>query len=280
MQMQLIGKYMKKFFLSLALVILSVSAFAQLSATAVSGRDGYFVGKGSYDLSFIPGLTIAPTAAIYKHDNMEDDMYQVGLKVEAKVPLWDAVKVGVQGGYTPKRNYYSNYFYEGYAKVNLESLLFHIVELDNLTLGAGARQTEHKFYSPDYKLGETDGFISLGGTKGGFDGSVTYTRALGFSGDRSRAPLWLDIPGFTAVTNGYLKYALGANLGYTYHIVRPYVNYTYLKRYELPITDNLAAGVTVKVGIIAVNAAVEWFDVSNKNHERQTFYSVNGGISF
>lgn len=280
MQVQLRGYNMKKIFLSLALVILSVSAFAQLSATAVSGSDGYFVGRGSYDLSFIPGLTIAPNAAVVKHDNM-DDMYQVGLNVEAKVPLWDAVRVGAKGGYTPKRNDYSNYFYEGYAKVNLESLLFHIVELDNLTLGAGARQTEHKFYNPDYKVGETDGYVSLGGTKGGFDGSVTYTRALHFSDNRGpSSPSWLDIPGFTAVTGGYLKYALSANLGYTYQIVRPYVNYTYLKRYDLPITDNLAVGVTAKVGIVVFNAAVEWFDVSNKNHERQTFYSVNGGVSF
>ncbi|MBO4707825.1 MAG: hypothetical protein J5594_04650 [Elusimicrobiaceae bacterium] len=269
---------MKKIFLSLALVVLSVSAFAQLSATAVSGSDGYFVGKGSYDLSFIPGLTIAPTAAIVKHDGM-DDMYQVGLNVEAKVPAWDALKVGVKGGYTPKRNYYSNYFYEGYAKVNLESLLFNVVELDNLTLGAGVRQTEHKFYSPSYKLGETDGYVSLGGTKGGFDGSVTYTKALHFSDTRAGNPLWLDVPGFTAVTGGYLNYALGANLGYTYKIVRPYVNYTYLKRYNLSATDNLSLGVTAKIGIVAVNAAVEWIDVSNKNN-RQTFYSVNGGISF
>ncbi len=270
---------MKKIFLSLALVILSVSAFAQLSATAVTGSDGYFVGRASYDLSFIPGLTIAPNAAIVQHDNM-DDMYQVGLNVEAKVPLWDALKVGVKGGYTPKRNDYSNYFYEGYAKVNLESLLFHVVELDNLTLGAGARQTEHKFYNPDYKLGETDGYIFLGGAKGGFDGGVTYTRALHFSDQRLRDPAWLDVPGFTAVTGGYLKYAVGANLGYTYKIVRPYVNYTYLQRYNNSATDNLAAGVTVKVGIVAVNAAVEWFDVSNKNHQRQTYYTVNGGFSF
>ncbi|MBO7604851.1 MAG: hypothetical protein J6S61_00065 [Elusimicrobiaceae bacterium] len=271
---------MKKIFLSLALIILSVSAFAQLSATALSGSDGYFVGRGSYDLSFIPGLTVAPTAAVYKSDSMEDDMYQVGLKVEAKVPLWDALKVGVKGGYTPKRNYYSNYFYEGYAKVNLESLIFHVVEFDNLTIGAGARQTEHKFYSPDYKLGETDGYVSLGGTKGGFDGTLTYTRALNFSGDRIGDPAWLDVPGFTAVTRGFLQYALGANLGYTYQIVRPYVNYTYLKTYNTSATDNLALGATVKVGIVAINAAVEWLDVSNKNHQRQTFYSINGGISF
>ena len=271
---------MKKIFLSLALVILSVSAFAQLSATALSGDDGYFVARGSYDLSFIPGLTVAPTAAVYKSDNMEDDMYQVGLKVEGKVPLWDALKVGVRGGYTPKRNYYSNYFYEGYAKVNLESLLFHIVELDNLTIGAGARQTEHKFYSPDYKLGETDGYVFLGGAKGGFDGGITYTRALHFSDERLRDPLWLDVPGFAAVTGGYLKYAVGANLGYTYKIVRPYANYTYLKTYNNTATDNLALGATVKIGIIAINAAVEWLDISNRNNSRQTFYTVNGGISF
>ena len=278
MQMQL-EVNMKKIFLSLALVILSVSAFAQLSATAVSGDDGYFVAKGAYDLSFVPGLTIAPNAAIVKHDNM-DDMYQVGLTVEGKVPLWDALRVGVKGGYTPKRNDYSNYFYEGYAKVNLESLLFHIVELDNLTLGVGARQTEHKFYNPDYKLGETDGYISLGGTKGGFDGSVTYTKALHFSDNRVGNPLWLDVPGFTAVTGGYLQYALSANLGYTYQVIRPYANYTYLKTYNTTATDNLALGATVKVGIVVVNAAVEWLDVSNKNHQRETLYSINGGVSF
>ena len=269
---------MKRLFLTIALLVVSTAAFAQLSATAVSGSDGYFVGRGAYDLSFIPGLTIAPTAAIYKQDGM-DDMYQVGLNVEAKVPLWDAVRIGAKGGYTPKRNDYSNYFYEGYAKINLESLLLHVVELDNLTLGVGARQTEHKFYNPDYKLGETDGYVSLGGTKGGFDGSVTYTKALHFSDNRIGNPAWLDVPGFTAVTNGYLKYALSANLGYTYKIVRPYANYTYLKTYGNSATDNLALGVTAKVGIVVVNAAVEWLDVSNKDN-RQTFYTVNGGISF
>ena len=271
---------MKKLFLAIALLVTGTAAFAQLSATAVSGSDGYFVGRGAYDLSFIPGLTIAPTAAILKHDNM-DDMYQIGLNVEAKVPLWDAVRVGVRGGYTPKRNYYSNYFYEGYAKVNLESLLLHAVEFDNLTLGAGIRQTEHKFYNPtDYNLGETDGYISVGGTKGGFDGTVTYTQALHYSKDRLYSPLWLDVPGFTAVTGGYLRYALSGNLGYTYKIVRPYINYTYLKTYNATATDNLALGVTAKVGIVVVNAAVEWLDVSNKNSSRQTLYSVNGGISF
>ena len=274
---------MKKIFLSLALVVLSVSAFAQLSATAISGSDGYFVGKASYDLSFIPGLTIAPNVSLVQYDGIAD-MYRFGLNVEAKVPLWDAVRVGARGGYTPKRNSYSNYFYEGYAKVNLESLLFHVVELDNLTLGAGLRQTEHKFYaSPDYKLGETDGYVSLGATKGGFDGNVTYTKALHFSDTRQYPPYLLDVPGLTAVMvkpAGFLQYALNANLGYTYKIVRPYASYTYLKIYDMTATDNLAAGITAKVGIVAVNASVEWLDISNRNNERQTFYSINGGISF
>ena len=249
------------------------------------------IGKAAYDLSFIPGLTIAPTAAIYKNDN-RDDYYQFGLNVEAKVPLWDAVRVGAKIGYTPKRSNtfysYSNYFYEGYGKINLESLLLHTVELDNLTLGAGLRQTEHKFYdtngwySGDYSTGETDGYISLSGAKGGFDGTITYTKSLHFSGDRGDiSPNWLDVPGFTVVTGGYLNYALSASLGYTYKIVRPYVNYTYLSRYNITDTDFLAVGVTAKIGIVAVNAAVEWSNFSKKgNWDRNTYYTVNGGISF
>ena len=275
---------MKKILLTLALFVLTGAAFAQLNVTAVSGSDGYFVGKGSYDLSFIPGLSIVPNAAVVKHDN-RDDMYQIGLGVEAKVPLWDALRVGVKGGYTPKANNYSNYYYEGYGIINLESLLFHIVELDNLTLGFGARQTEHKFYetalNPEYKVGETDGYISLGMAHGGFDGSISFTKSLHFSGDRGVAsPAWLDVPNFTAVARGYLDYAIGANVGYTYKIVRPYVNYTFLKTYELSETDNLSVGITGKLGIFVVNAAVEWFDISNKQDSRQTLYSVNGGVSF
>ncbi len=272
---------MKKIFLTLALFVLSVAAFAQLNLTAVSGSDGYFVGKGSYDLSFIPGLSIVPNAAVVKHDN-RDDMYQVGLGVEAKVPLWDALRVGVKGGYTPKANNYSNYYYEGYGIINLESLLFHIVELDSLTLGFGARQTEHKFYyDPDRKVGETDVYVSLGAAHGGFDGSVSFTKAVHFSGDRNGLiPAWLDIPNFTSVANGFLDYAIGANLGYTYKIVRPYVNYTYLKTFDISDTDNLALGVTGKLGIIVINASVEWFDVSNKRDSRKTMYSINGGVSF
>ena len=272
---------MKKLFLALVLCVLGSAAFAQLGITAVSGRDGYFVGKGSYDLSFIPGLSIKPNAAIVQH-NGRDDMYQVGLGVEAKVPLWDALRVGVKGGYTPKANDYSNYYYEGYGIINLESLLFHVVELDSLTLGFGARQTEHKFYKPEnHKVGETDVYVSLGAAHGGFDGNVYFTKSVHFSGDRGLDnPAWLDVPNFTAVTSGFLDYAVGANLGYTYKIVRPYVNYTFLKTYTLPETDNLALGITAKVGIVVFNAAVEWFDVSNKRDSRQTFYSVNGGVSF
>jgi len=272
---------MKKLFLTLALVVLSGAAFAQLGITAVSGSDGYFVGKGSYDLSFIPGLSITPNAAVVKHDN-RDDMYQIGLGVEAKVPLWDALRVGVKGGYIPKANDYSNYYYEGYGIINLESLLFHIVELDNLTLGFGVRQTEHKFYAPTrYNVGETDGYVSLGAAHGGFDATVSLTKALHFSGDRGLgSPAWLDVPNFTAVARGYLDYAIGANVGYTYKIVRPYVKYTFLKTYELSETDNLSVGITGKLGIFVVNAAVEWFDISNKQDSRQTLYSVNGGVSF
>ena len=280
MHLQLRGKKMKKIFLALALLVLSGTAFAQLGITAVSGSDGYFVGKGSYDLSFIPGLSITPNAAIVQH-NGRDDMYQVGVGVAAKVPFWDALTVGVRGGFTPKANNYSNYFYEGFAALNLESLLFHVVELDSLTFGFGAKQTEHKFYNPDNKVGETDIYVSLGAAKSGFDGSVSFSKSVHFSGDRSASdPAWLDIPNFTAVTDGFLDYAVGANLGYTYKIVRPHVNYTFLKTYNSPETDNLALGVTAKVGVIVINAAVEWFDVSNKNDSRKTMYSLNGGVSF
>lgn len=272
---------MKKIFLTLSLLVLAGAAFAQLGVTAVTGSDGYFVGKGSYDLSFIPGLSITPNAAIVQHDNM-DDMYQLGLGVAAKVPFWDALTVGVKGGVTPKANNYANYYYEGYGAINLESLLFHIVELDNLTLGFGARQTEHKFYAPtDHNVSETDIYFSLGATRGGFDGSITYSKSVHFSGDKSAMPAaWLDIPNFTAVTSGFLNYAIGANLGYTYKIVRPYVNYTYLSVYDVSDTDNLALGITAKAGVFVVNAAVEWFDISNKRSARQTLYSVNGGITF
>lgn len=271
---------MKKIFLTLALLVVTGAAFAQLNVTAVSGSDGYFVGRGSLDLSIIPGLSIVPNAAVVKHDRM-DDMYQVGLGVAAKVPFWDALTVGVKGGYTPKANDYSNYYYEGYGLINLESLLFHIVELDNLTLGFGARQTEHKFYNPDRNVGETDVYASLGAAHGGFDGSISFTKAVRFSGDRNGlVPAWLDIPNFTSVASGFLDYAIGANLGYTYKIVRPYVNYTYLRTYDITDTDNLALGVTGKLGVIVINASVEWFDVSNKRDSRKTMYSVNGGVSF
>ncbi len=271
---------MKKIFLTLALLVLSGAGFAQLGITAVSGSDGYFVGKGSYDLSFIPGLSITPNAAIVQHNGM-DDMYQLGVGVAAKVPFWDALTVGVRGGVTPKANDYANYFYEGYGAINLESLLFHVVELDSLTFGFGAKQTEHKFYTPDHNVSETDIYVSLGAAKGGFDGSISLSKSVHFSGDRSIAdPAWLDIPNFTAVTGGFLDYAVGANLGYTYKVVRPYVNYTFLKTYNSSSTDNLALGVTAKVAVIVFNAAVEWFDVSNKNDSRKTMYSLNGGVSF
>ena len=109
--------------------------------------------------------------------------------------------------------------------------------------------------------------------------NIQYSKAIDFSNDKKGTPLWLDVPGFTAVNQGYLDYALGADLGYTYKIVRPYAGYTYVKIDNAPSTDDARLGVIVSVLMINFNASVEWFDLSKNAGNRQTFYSLTAGVS-
>lgn len=272
----------KLFFLFVLLVCPIAFCFGQLSVSGVAGNNDYSAMRATYDWSPLPlvPLTITPKFNMYGQNGM-DTMYQYGLGAKAQMPFYDLLEVGVDGAYTPKANDYSNYYWDAYAALNIENLFFHILPLDALKVGLGYRTIYHSFYFPaDYDITEQDIYTFLYAKKGGFDMNIQYSKAIDFNNDKNNTvPLWLDVPGFTAVNQGYLDYALGADLGYTYKIVRPYAGYTYVKIDNAPSTDDARLGVIVSVLMINFNASVEWFDLSKNAGNRQTFYSLTAGVS-
>ena len=151
--------------------------------------------------------------------------------------------------------------------------------MDELKAGLGYRTIYHTFHATDTDVTEQDIYMFLYQKTGGFDTKITYTKALDFSQDKTGTPLWLDIPGFTAVYQGYLDYSLSVDAGYTYKFIRPYAGYTFIKTDNAPSSDDARLGLILKVMMINFNASVEWFNFTQNTADRQTFFSFTAGIS-
>lgn len=274
-------KNMKRLFLCLVLLTCPIAfSFGQLSISGVAGNNDYSAVRASYNMSMpLMPLSFTPKFSMYEQNDM-DTMYQYGLSADAKVPFFDLVEVGAEAGLTPKANEYSNYYWDLHAAANIQNLLFHLLPLDELKAGVGYRTTYHSFYHPDYDVTEQDIYMFLSQKVGGFDSVIRFSKALDYSNDKgTEHPLWLDIPGFTAVYEGYLDHSISVDAGYTYKFVRPYAGYTYIKTDNYPSTDDARLGIMVNVFMINVNASVEWFNFSRNTADRQTFYSLTAGLS-
>lgn len=275
---------MKKLIFSLFVLICPLAiTFGQVSVSGVAGSDGYSVLRSSLatDVVFIPGLSFTPGYSVYQKDGMKT-MSQYSLGANYKIPLIDILQAGVSGGYIPKANDYSAYFYDINASVNVETLFFRLLPTDELRVGGGVKNTFHSFYDPDYKVDETDAYGFISQQTGGFDTSVNFTKAISYSKDlNGTVPPWLDVKNFTAVYNGYLDYSVGANAGYTYKFIRPYASYNFLKTKNTDFsTDNAKLGVILKVVVIDFNAAVEWFNFTRNTADRKAYFSLAAGIEF
>lgn len=273
-------KRMKKLLLSLVLLTCPIAfSFGQLSVSGVTGNNDYSAVRASYNLSMpLMPLSITPKFAMYEQDGM-DTMYQYGIGANMNVPFYDLLEVGADAAYTPKANEYSNYLWDAHAALNIQNLFFRILPLDELKAGLGYRTIYHTFHATDTDVTEQDIYMFLYQKTGGFDTKITYTKALDFSQDKTGTPLWLDIPGFTAVYQGYLDYSLSVDAGYTYKFIRPYAGYTFIKTDNAPSSDDARLGLILKVMMINFNASVEWFNFTQNTADRQTFFSFTAGIS-
>lgn len=275
---------MKKLILSLLLLICPLAiCLGQVSVSGVTGSDGYSVLRSSLqtDVLFIPGLSITPGYSVYQRNGMKS-MSQYSLGANFNVPIIDILEVGASGGYIPRANDYSSYFYDINASVNAETLFFRLLPTDELRVGGGVKNTYHSFYDPSYKIDETDAYGFISQQTGGFDTSVNFTKAISYSKDLNGTnPPWMDVKNFTAVYSGYLDYSLGVNAGYTYKFIRPYASYNFLKTKNTDFsTDNARAGVIIKVLVVDFNAAVEWFNFTRNTAERKSFFSLTAGVKF
>ena len=259
-------------------------ANAQLSAVGVVGKDGYSVLRGSYNMGvpFVPGLSIVPQASVYNRDNM-DTMYRYGLGLNWQTPFLDILELGADGYWTPKENNYSNYAVSVYAALDIAHFMMGALPMDTFKIGGGARKIYHTFYlSPDVDVQETDIYAFIKAAKGGLDIGANYTKAIDYSKDDTGLfPLWLDIPGLNAVYSGFLDYSLALDAGYTYKIVRPFASYGLIKLKGMKETDDLRVGLTVKLAVVNINGAVEWYNLSKKNgQDRERFYTLNASVGF
>jgi|GEM_PF-3048548 hypothetical protein len=275
---------MKKLLAFLLLCCSFAIANAQFNAVAVVGSDGYSVARASYNMGvpFVPGLGIVPQVSMYSRDDM-DTMYKYGLGLNWQTPFLDILEIGAEGFYTPKKNDYSNYSLGAYASLDIAHFMMGVMPMDTLKIGAGVRKTFHTFYySPDVDINETDIYTFIRGAKGGLDLGATYTKAIDYSPETGvYQPLWLDIPGLNAVYGGFLDYSLSVDAGYTYKIVRPYASYSLIKLKGFDETDDLRLGLTLKLAVVNVNGAVEWYNFSkNSGQDRERFYTLNASLGF
>ena len=273
---------MKKLLAFLLLCCSFVAANAQFDASAVVGSDGYSVARASYNMGvpFVPGLGIVPQAAMYSRDGM-DTMYKYGLGLNWQTPFLDILEIGADGYYTPKKNGYSNYAIGAYASLDISHLMMGVIPMDSFKIGGGMRKIYHSFYSPDFDLNETDIYAFIKAAKGGLDLGATYTKAIDYSKDVLGMSPWLDIPGLNAVYSGFLDYSLALDAGYTYKIVRPFASYGLIKIKGFKETDDLRLGVTVKLAVVNLHGAVEWYNFSKKEGQnRERFYTLNASIGF
>ena len=199
---------MKKLLVFLLLCLPFAAANAQLNAVGVVGNDGYSVLRGSYNLGvpFVPGLSVVPQAAMYSRDNM-DTMYKYGLGLNWQTPFLDILEIGADGSWTPKKNGYSNYAIGVYGALELSHLMMGVLPMDTFKVGVGGRKVYHTFYgSDDVDINETDIYAFIRAAKGGLDLGATYTKAVDYSKEVAGfAPQWLDIPGLSAVYNGFFR---------------------------------------------------------------------------
>lgn len=273
-------KRMKKLILSLVLLTCPIAfSFGQLSVSGVTGNNDYSAVRASYNLSMpLTPLSITPKFAMYEQDGM-DTMYQYGIGANMHVPFYDLLEVGAEAAYTPKANDYSNYLWDVHAALNIQNLLFRLLPLDELKAGLGYKTIYHTFHATDTDVTEQDIYMFLYQKNGGLDTRITFTKALDFSGDKTGTPLWLDVPGFTAVYQGYLDYSLSVDAGYTYKFIRPYAGYTFIKTDNAPSSDDARLGLILSVAMINFNASVEWFNFTQNTADRQTFFSFTAGVS-
>ncbi|MDR1123522.1 MAG: hypothetical protein LBL61_02755 [Elusimicrobiota bacterium] len=275
---------MKKLTVILSLLILPAAfSFGQLSVSGVAGSDGYQVLRASFTtgLFLVPGLSAHAKYALFQRDEMSD-MSRYALGLDYQLPFIEIAEVGAEAGYQPKANQYSSYYYDLHGAVDLHEILFRLVPTDELKLGLGVRETRHSFYyNPDTNVNETDIYAYLYQKTGGFDAMINFTKAIHYSADTNEVPPWLDMPGFVSVTSGYLDYSFGANAGYTYKFIRPYIAYNYLKiKDSAEDTDDLGLGLTVQIAGVNINGSVEWLNFSKNtaSRPRERYLSLSAGV--
>ena len=207
---------MKKLFLCLVLLTCPIAfSFGQLSVSGITGNNNYSALRASYNLSLpLTPMSITPKFAMYEQDGMST-MYQYGLGANIATPFYDLLEVGAEGGYTPKANDYSNYFWDVHAALSLQNFLFKFIPLEEVKAGLGYKTIYHSFYSPDTDVTEQDIYMFLYQKTGGVCASLYYTKAFGFSGDNVYGPPLVDIPGFTPGYGGNLEYSLSFGAGHT-----------------------------------------------------------------
>jgi len=275
---------MKKLIISLLLLICPLAqCLGQISISGVTGNDGYSVLRTSLaaEVPFVPGLSVTPGYSVYQKDGMQT-MSQYSLGAGLKLPLINLAKAEVSGGYIPKANGYSSYFYDIGGALDLETLFLGLLPTDDLQLGGGVKNTFHSYYNPDQEIRETDLHASLSQKTGDFESSVNFSKAISYSKEtKDFSPPWLDVKNFTAVYSGYLDYSAGANASYTLKFLRPYVSYNFLKTKNTDFsTDNAQAGIVIKCLMVELNAAMEWFNFTRNTAQRKSFFSLTAGVSF
>jgi len=267
----------------------NASAYFDGSISGVTGPHGYrgsnvnlMIGAG--------GLVLEPTWASYTSNSLDSIYKTYALRLARETEL---ATFGVQAGYTPVSNLYSNKFAGADITLSLtpgkggkarlagpgSKVARHGGEgVTRIDIGASGKQTKHE-YDGATKLKTTQNEYSL------FAGAKVLAVGLSASytgydyGSENTAPLINPVPSHAFVYGASPNSSVNVRVDLPGALmVTPFVGYTGTKyRHGVKDSDAYLAGAFLDFNMLAANVSWQLFDNGNSKY---SFITAGAGLKF
>jgi hypothetical protein len=276
-------------FSAVFLAAMNAAAYFDGGISGVSGPNGY---RGS-KLELVVGsgnIALSPSMSSYTSDALDKTYRAYALRGAWETSM---VTVGAEAGAVPEVNDYSNKFAGGDVTLSLTPgsggksrlagpgarLAARGGEgVTRIDVGAGLRQTEHKYTGPviTEKTEQTQYSLFAGAKLLLVNLSGSYT---GYSyGSRHTAPLIAPVSGHSFAYGAAPKSSVNARLDLPgYPMITPFVAFTGTKYKDAADSSAYLFGAYLDLNMVTANVGWQLFD---NGHARDSFVSVGAGLKF
>jgi hypothetical protein len=276
-------------FYALLMAAANASAYFDGGVSATTGPHGYRSNK----LNLVIGagsLALEPSWTSYTSNSLDNTYKTYALRLARATEL---MTLGVQAGYTPEADYYSNKFAGADITLSLTPDKGGKARLagpgsrassgggegmTRLDIGASGKQTLHEYDGASLQKTTQNEYSLFAGAKVlMLNFSASYT---GYTyGNEKTAPLINPVPGHNFVYGASPKSSVNARLDLPGAIlVTPFVAYTGTK-YRHTVKDSCAylAGAYLDFNMVVANASWQVFDNGASKH---SYISAGAGLKF